>query len=320
MPAGGEPMLKPDERITIPEPNEPLTGRTNSAQWMIAGFLFIALTVGGLSYKFIMNAGLGHTSLMFIGIPAVLAILLVLAPTPRSATGSILRGMTLALLIIAPLLGEGYLCILFASPLFLAVGLVVGKFVDHANAKRSTTLSCVALFLLPLSLEGIVPQLTHDRAESVEATQVISMSAVQVVAALSQSPDITTSLPLFLRMGFPRPLEAHGTGLAIDDIRVIHFAGAEGDPPGDLVMRVAVAQPGYVRFEAVNDSSKLLQWIRWESSEVTYRPVDATHTAVTWRISFDRQLDPYWYFGPWERFAVRDAANYLIAATAKPQR
>jgi hypothetical protein len=47
-----------------------------------------------------------------------------------------------------------------------------------------------------------------------------------------------------------------------------------------------------VRFEAVNDSSKLLQWIRWESSEVTYRPVDATHTAVTWRISFDRQLDP----------------------------
>jgi hypothetical protein len=313
-------MLKPDERITIPETNEPSTGHANSAQWMIAGFLFIALVVGGLSYKLIMSSGLGHTSLLFIGIPAVLAILLVLSPTPKSATGSILRGMTLALLIVAPLLGEGYLCILFASPLFLAVGFVVGTVVDHTNAKRPSTLSCVALVLLPLSLEGIVPQLTHNRAESVEATQVVSASASQVEAALAQSPEITTRLPRFLRIGFPRPLEAYGSGLAIDDLRVIHFAGAEGDPPGDLVMRVTAAQPGYVRFEAVNDSSKLLQWIRWKSSEVTYRPVDATHTAVTWRISFDRQLDPYWYFGPWERFAVRDAANYLIAATAAPRR
>jgi hypothetical protein len=150
-------MLKPDDSITIPNEEEP--GRTNSAQWMVAGFLFTALAVGGLFYKLIMRMGFGRTSLMFIGIPGVLAIILVLAPTPKSATGSILRGMTLALLIIAPLLGEGYLCILFASPLFLIVGLVVGNLVDAARARRSATLSCIAIVLLPLSLEGIVPQL-----------------------------------------------------------------------------------------------------------------------------------------------------------------
>jgi hypothetical protein len=257
---------------------------------------------------------------MFMGIPAVLAIVLVLAPAPKSATGSILRGMTLALLIVAPLLGEGYLCILFASPLFLVVGLVVGQIVDASRARRSATLGCIAILLLPISLEGVAPQLTYNRAQSVEATQIVHASASQVQASLAQSPDITTALPRFLRIGFPRPLEARGSGLSVNSLRTIHFAGAEGDPPGDLVMRVAESKNGYVRFEAVSDASKLLQWVRWQNSEVMYWPVDPTHTRVTWRISFDRQLDPYWYFAPWEAFAVRRAANYLITANATPRR
>ncbi|HEY4049809.1 MAG TPA: SRPBCC family protein [Acidobacteriaceae bacterium] len=313
-------MLNPDDSRTIPDKEEPPLSRVNRAQWIVAGFLFTAFVIGALLYRTIMRAGLGHTSLMFIGVPAVLAIILVLAPIPKSATGSILRGITLALLIVAPLLGEGYLCILFASPLFLLVGLVIGKLVDFSRARRSTTLSCIAIVLLPLSLEGIFPQLTHDRAQFVEATKIIHAPASQVEAALAESPEITTSLPRFLRIGFPRPLEAHGSGLALNNLRTIHFAGAEGDPPGDLVMRVSASQTGYVRFETISDSSKLLQWVRWRSSEVTYTPVDPTHTKVTWRISFDRQLDPYWYFAPWEQFAVRQAANYLITANATPRR
>ena len=313
-------MLKPDETITIPKTEDLPLSRVNSAQWMIAGFLFAALIVGGVCYKGIVASGLGHTSLMFIGIPAVLAIILVLAPTPKSATGGILRGMTLALLIIAPLVGEGYLCILMASPLFLVVGLVIGKFVDYSRAKRSTKLSCIALIVLPFSLEGTVPQLTHSRAQSVEATQIVNAPVGDVAAALEQSPDITAALPRFLRIGFPRPLNARGSGLALHDLRTVHFAGAEGDPPGDLVMQVAASEPGYVRFETISDSSKLLQWIRWRSSEVNYTPVDPTHTRVSWKITFDRQLDPYWYFGPWEEYAVRQAATYLITANATPKR
>jgi hypothetical protein len=313
-------MLKPDDNITIPETEERSFSRVNSAQWMIAAFLVTALVIGALIYRVVIGAGFGHTSLMFIGIPAVLAIILVLAPAPKSATGSILRGITLALLIVAPLVGEGYLCILFASPLFLVVGLVIGKLVDCSRARRSTTLSCIAIMILPFSLEGVVPQLTHGRAQSAEATQIIKAPVSQIEAALAQSPDITTVLPRFLRIGFPRPLEARGSGLAVDDLRTIHFAGAEGDPPGDLVMRVAASQPGYVRFETISDSSKLLQWVRWRGSEVTYTSVDPTHTRVTWQISFDRQLDPYWYFAPWEQLAVRKAANYLITANAAPRR
>jgi hypothetical protein len=169
-----------------------------------------------------------------------------------------------------------------------------------------------------MCLEGVIPKLTWNRAQVVEVTRVVRAPASEVEAALSQSPHLETALPSYLRIGFPRPLEAYGAGLTLGSTRTIHFAGAEGDPPGDLVMRVGERAPDFVRFDTVSDNSKLTQWIRWNSSEVRWSAIDAMHTRVVWRIRFERQLDPAWYFIPWERAAVREAAGFLIAANATP--
>jgi hypothetical protein len=179
-------------------------------------------------------------------------------------------------------------------------------------------LSCLALILLPVSLEGVVPGWSFNRAQTVEVSQLVDAPADAVERQLSRSPEIAKALPRALRIGFPRPLNAWGEGLEIGDARTIHFSGAEGDPPGDLNMRVASREPGYVRFEAVSDSSKLTQWIAWDSSDVEWKPVDDRHTMVTWRVHFERQLDPAWYFAPLERAAVYEAAKYLIEANATP--
>jgi len=117
----------------------------------------------------------------------------------------------------------------------------------------------------------------------------------------------------------PRPLAAYGSGLEVGATRTLHFSGAEGDPEGDLVSRVTERAPGFVRMETVSDGSKLTQWIRWRSTDVAWRAIDASHTEVTWRIHFDRQLDPAWYFTSWERFAVGEAAGYMIEANATPR-
>jgi hypothetical protein len=289
------------------------------AQWSVVAII-VAFAAGAFLYKLLMHERLGHSAAMFLGIPAVLAILLALAPKAKTATGGILKGITLALLVVAPSLGEGYLCILVASPLFYIVGIVVGLAVDRLRRKRDATLSCVALFLLPMCFEGVVPQLTFNRAQSVEVRSVVAAPADEVEHALMRAPDVNAPLPLALRIGFPRPLTAWGEGLGIGDTRTIHFAGAEGDPPGDLLMRVAERRRGYARFETVSDQSKLTQWVRWTSSEVEWTALDEGHTTVTWRIDFRRQLDPAWYFTPWEREAVKKAAAYLIDANATPVR
>jgi hypothetical protein len=291
-----------------------------AAQWWVVA-LVVALMTGSFLYRYLVHPLYGHSAAMFIGIPAILAVLLALTPKAKTVTGGIVKGITLALLVVAPLLGEGYLCILFASPLFYLVGMLVGIPVDMMRKRDRSrqTLSCMALLLLPMSLEGIWPQFAFDRRESVEVTRIVNAPAESVERALARSPGINRRLPAFLRIGFPRPLAATGSGLAIGAERSILFSGAEGDPAGYLVMRVAESRPGYVRFETVSDRSKLTQWIRWDASEVSWTPTDARHTRVTWRVRFERELDPAWYFAPWERTAVRQAAIYLISANADPE-
>jgi hypothetical protein len=287
--------------------------RITTQQWGVIG-LVVTFTAGALIYKVLMHEKLGHTSAMFLGLPAVLAILLTLTPKAKSATGAIVKGITLFLLIIAPLLGEGYLCILIASPLFYLVGVVIGILIDLDRRRRNATLSCVMLVLLPVCSEGIVPQLTFDRSQRVEVTRVVSAPAAEVEEHLARSPRVETAIPTAYKVGFPRPLAAWGEGLAVGDLRTIRFSGAEGDPEGNLVMRVSERRPGYARFEAVSDGSKLAQWLRWRDSVVTWSAVDAGHTRVTWGIDYERGLDPAWYFGMWERVCVTEAAAFLIEA------
>jgi hypothetical protein len=286
------------------------------SQWSLI-FLIVAASAGSVMYRLIVQGKLEQTAVLFVGIPAVLAILMAMTPKAETAKGGIMKGITIALLLSGPLLGEGVICILMASPIFYIVGLAVGAIVDWRGEKRTTTLSCLLLILVPMSIEGSSPRLSFNREEAVQSSQVVNASERDVVLALSQSPRTDLPLPIFLRMGFPRPTEARGDGLGVGATRTIHFAGGEGHPR-DLLLKVSEWRPGYVRFEAVSDRSKVAHWLDWKSSEVQWTALDAQHTRVSWTLYFERRLDPAWYFRPWERYATRLAAEYLIRANAIP--
>ena len=287
---------------------------TNEQRGLIG--LSVATPLASLLYHVLFHVRLGHSAVLFLGLPAVLACLLTLAPRSVTVTGGILKGITFFLLVVAPLLGEGALCIVIAAPLFYLVGLIIGSLADwqRRRAGRGTTLSCMLLLLAPMCLEGSRPGLSFSRAETVQTSRVVAATPDQVAAALAAPPDVRTPLPLLLRMGFPRPLSAASGGLAPGATRQVGFSGAEGAPPGVLTLEVTSRQPGSVRFTAVSDTTKLDQWLRWRDSEIEWHAVDAAHTRITARIHFDRGLDPAWYFAPLERGAVRLALRFLLEA------
>ena len=307
-----QPVVPPSS----PEPEQSERGIRREQWYLIA--VMVAFTVAGALYRGLVAHNLNHTALMFLGVPLVLAVVLALSPKAESATGGIMKGMTLALLLLAPLLGEGMICILIASPLFYLIGLIVGWILDRQRGSKGLKLSCVSVLLLPLCLEGTTPAWTVERTQTVSATRVVDAPVANVEAALAQSPALATVLPAALKIGFPVPLEASGSGLQVGAARTIHFTGAEGAPPGDVTVRITQSGPGHLHSVVTCNETKLAQWLEWTGMDVTWHAIDASHTSVTWTIAFERNLDPAWYFAPLEGAAVREVAAYMIAANATP--
>jgi hypothetical protein len=278
------------------------------------GFMILAIAVACLAYRILVTKQLEQTALLFVGIPTILAVIVAFTPRAKTTTGGIFKATTIGLLLSAPLLGEGFICILMASPIFFLVAGIIAL----VRKTEKVTLSCVVFVaFIPMSLEGVRPGLSFNREETVTVIRIVNASSSEVESALRRAPRTDLPLPFYLRLGFPRPTQAQGGGLQPGDLRSIHFAGGEGHP-GDLVMRVDEAGPGHVRFVAIADKSKVAHWLRWDSAEVNWKAVDATHTQVSWTLHFRRLLDPAWYFRPFERYAVGLAADYLIQANATP--
>jgi hypothetical protein len=297
---------------------------TNNSRVVLA-VIIAAVAVASIAFRLITGYGLQQTAALFIGIPALLAIMTVFSPTPRSATGIACKAVTIGLLVSLIFLGEGMLCILMSAPLFYAVAIVVGLAIDYLSGKSrkpgGTVMSCVALLaLVPMSLEGVTAGTSFAREMSVSQTRIVHASADAVERALFELPRFGRELPAYLRAGFPRP-----TAVRIDhDTWVIRMRGGEtrlnGMEPreGDLVLTVDSSRPGVVQWNAASDDSHMTHFLSWRSARVEWNAIDAETTQVTWTLRYRRGLDPAWYFGPMQQYATRLAAGYLIDTVATP--
>lgn len=283
--------------------------------WLIA---IAGAMVASVWYRVTVFERLEQTSALFIGIPALIAAICVLTPKPASATGTAVKAVTLFIGISGVFLGEGLICILMASPLFYLVAILIGVARDRAD-KQSTIVSCVLILtMIPISSEGTRPGLSFSREETVSAERILPATPDQVGRAIAAPPKTDSTLPLYLRMGFPGPVSTSSQGTDVGARETIHFAGGEGKP-GDLVLEVVEHADGRLRWRSISDTSHVAHWLKWEESNVEWTAVDASHTRVRWTLRYRRLLDPAWYFGPWERYAARLAADQLIQDAATPR-
>jgi hypothetical protein len=297
------------------------------AQTLLIGFI-VVLAATGAYYRLVHLADLHRSAALYIGVPAVLAIGLVLLPRSRSATGMALKGSVVAMLIATVVLPEGFLCLLMATPLVVFIAVGVGATVDLTTRERGHQRRSVLFVAIPLAImaaEGAAgsPFETRDRTT---ASVVVEATPAEVAAALAAPPTFDTTRPAFLSLGFNHPVAAEGAGLEIGDRRVIHFAGGshEDHPKGlagsgadghsTMELTVVRSQPGRVELRVDQDHTMLARWVDLDRSVVTWEPVDATTTRVTWTLVYERLLFPTAYFGPVQRYGMGTAADYLLDA------
>jgi len=290
-----------------------------------------AVAAASAAYRLLVAHNLHQTSALFVGLPALLAIVVVLGVSPKSALGVSVKAVTVGLLVSLVFMWEGVLCVLTAAPLFyLVAGLVAGGMSAarrRADAATRTTYCClVVLTVVPMSLEGVTPATTLDRAESVTASKIVRAPAADVERAIFELPRLERGRPrpIFLRAGFPTPETTRIDRTGAVRRWIVRIRGGEmllngmEHRAGDLVLDLDEARPGLVRWRAVSDTSHMTHFLRFRESIVRWQPIDARTTRVTWTIGYDRGLDPAWYFGPMERYATLLAARYLIDTVATP--
>jgi hypothetical protein len=294
--------------------------RVSRAQIRLAA-LVAGIAAASIVYRVVYLGGVDQTAALFVGLPGALAVVVALTPRAGSATGMAIKATTILLLVAGPLYGEGFVCILFISPLFYLVAVLVGGAIDAVRRWRSERSRTYAFMLLPvllasLSLEGTTSWTTFARSQSVTATRVVAGTPRDVERSLAGTPRFDRRLPRLLRLGFPRPVAAEGSGLRVGDTRSVLFESRMGK--AEVVFAVAQRGHGFVRFRAVMDRTPIARWLGWRDAIVRWRAVGGGRTEVRWTLRFTRELDPAWYFGPWERYGARTAAGYLIDALATP--
>jgi hypothetical protein len=291
---------------------DPDPQRQRTARRTLLGVL-AALFVAMLAYKILKAGHLEQTALFYVGIPALIALTVVATARPRSTVGTIMVTITVGLALAGPLLDEGVVCLVVAAPLFYLCGAIVGVIADLARRNKGMQ----ALLVLPLlfSVEGAVASL--PRGGEVTATR-FAPAGTDLSRALAAAPAFGPVRSPLLRLKFPKPVRAEGAGIEPGATRHIDFTprrslGIGATPtPRSMDLTVIRHAPGLVVFAITRDTT-LARWLRFSEAEFRWQ---GSRLSVTLR--YRRTFDPAWYFGPVQRYGMREAAAYLAETFTGP--
>lgn len=310
-----------------PEPaRPPLAPAARRARILLAG-IALALFAAMLVAKLLDSAGAQQTALFYVGIPAVIALTVILTARPRSAVGTALATTTVGLALAGPLLDEGVVCLVLAAPLFYGVAALIGAIVQRSRHNRGRAIVAAPLLLVLLA-EGLGGFSLLPRDDVAAATVVVHATPDQVAAALAAPPVYGEFERPFLRaLPFPEPVSATGEGLDPGAERHVTFTRRHslgiGSDSSARAMSLRVTQArlsdvgGHLRFDVTSDTT-LDRWMDLRAADVTWQADAAGRTRVTWSLEYGRTFYPSWYFGPLQHYATGLAAEYLIETFAAP--
>ncbi|PWQ97782.1 hypothetical protein [Leucothrix arctica] len=113
------------------EPTEPPRKILNRFRQSTVIIALIGVAIAGIIIDVLSFNGLQGTAILYIGLPLILCFCFLNTAPSKTSTGAILKGLTIFLLLTAPFLQEGFICIIMAAPLFYIIGGIVGLTFEH---------------------------------------------------------------------------------------------------------------------------------------------------------------------------------------------
>ena len=221
-----------------PEDESAVARRPRRVNWprLIQFGVFLAILVLGVAT---LASGRVDSAMVFIGLPALLALVIAIGPPAKSVHGMTFKAVSLSLLLCGAAAREGIICVIMAAPLVYGVAHFVAAVIDKPSTKRTYAVVPLAL---GLGLEGFLPGLRVVPDQTVTVTHTVALTPVEVAQHIAAGPDFATAgrpLPMV-----PLPGHVTGRGLDVGDGWDLVFHGDNHGPGGELLVRVSTVQRG----------------------------------------------------------------------------
>ncbi len=270
------------------------------------------LVVASITFRWITEWNFEQTSILFVGLPAFITVLMVkYSKTPTSAYGLVFKVLTIFLLMMSIVLGEGVVCVIMTAPIFYGVAALIVFIVQLLKKRKKTKLYSIVVIPTLLIISQPFGIIEEPKLQTVE-TEVVVQNDVSI-DSFNKHPNFLNDYPNFFKIGFPKPVAIQGVGTDIGATRAIQFeSNTKGI--GTLSLEVIERNNTSIIFEAVNDDTHINHWLSWKQMKVDIEKIDDRQTKITWTSQYQCSLGPRWYFEPLEEMAVEIMNKHLTNA------
>lgn len=276
------------------------------ALYVLVGILAAAT----LTFRLIAFTGKEQTSLLFVGIPALITLLVIrFSGTPKSSYGVAFKGITLFLLISSIVLGEGTVCIIMAAPIFYGVTALIVRFNNYRDRHGKNKFFSIAIIPLLLIISQPLDYVGETPVETVKTSVVINKKVS--LNSFNEHPDFMKNYPKFFNLGFPEPVNIQGKGINIGDLREVAFKSSTKGI-GILTLRVTEKTASSITFDVPKDETHIHHWLTWKKVHVELTPLRNGGTEVIWTSQYTCDLGPKWYFKAIEDYTIGIMNEHLI--------
>ncbi len=271
--------------------------------------IVVVLAIASLCFKGLIKSNFEQTSILFVGIPTLITLLVIKNMTkPKNLYGIVFLVITLFLLICSIFFGEGIVCILFMAPIFYGVAALIVAIYNSFKKEHNKTLKsiiAIPIFLLIIQPQGIM---IVQKSQSVKTSIITDKNAT--IKNFQKTPNFLENLPTFFYLGFPKPISIDGKDLKKGAKRTIKFE-SKTKGIGELVLSIDKIDSNKIVFNIDSDNTHIDHWLTWKSIEVELIKKNES-TEIIWNTYFSCDLGPQWYFEPLEKYAIKKMNQHLL--------
>lgn len=295
--------------------------------------LLLIIGVVSILIRLLMQYNFDRSALLYVGIPFLIAISLLFIKRPEPPHNWKRRYVNIIIMSLVIMLGssiilfEGFVCIVMFMPIyffiiFLMFLLEAFNQYRKSNHKGKNYTHVLPALILLSSFEGVTPELSFEREYEVVSEKIISASISEIQQQLKQPIELNKSRHWLLTL-FPMPYNIDAETLVAGDVHTINFRYhrwfVTNTHEGSMKLEISAVEENYIRTRFIEDTSYISNYLKLHGTEINLEAIGNNETKVSLRIKYHRLLDPVWYFGPLQEYAVGLTAQFLLDEVITPK-